>query len=69
MFEAFVVRIGKYHDTFYPLGQYDAVSLIESDDDKDVRYCLLQAEKQGNIRATTLKSMTHEEAVRLAQSI
>src|SRR5215208_4614969 len=61
IFESYVRRFGNYHDTFYPLGQYDAISLIEVDDEKDVRYCLLQAEKEGNVRSTTLKSMTHIE--------
>lgn len=69
IFEAYVRRFGNYHDTFYPLGQYDAISLVEVDDDKDVRYCLLQAEKKGNVRSTTLKSMTHKEVIKLAETI
>ena len=69
IFESYVRRFGNYHNTFYPLGQYDAVSLVEVDDDKDVRYCLLQAEKHGNIRSITLKSMTHEEVIKFAETI
>jgi uncharacterized protein with GYD domain len=58
-----------YHGTYYSFGQYDAVSLVEADNDNEVRYDLLQAERQGNLRSTTLKSITHEEAIKLAESI
>jgi hypothetical protein len=34
-----------------------------------LRYCLLQAEKLGYIRSTTLKYITHEEATKLAKTI
>ena len=62
-------RMGnQYHGTFYSFGLYDAVSLVEGSDN-DVRYSLLQAEKQGNLRLTTLSSISHEEVTRLAESI
>jgi uncharacterized protein with GYD domain len=68
--KGYVERMGNpFHGTFYSFGQYDAVSLLEADNDNDVRYALLQAERQGNLRPTTLKSVTHEGAVRLAESI
>ena len=70
IFKAFTERRGDpYHGTFYSFGQYDAVSLVESDDDKSVRFDLLQAQQHGNIRSTTLKCITHEEAMNLADSI
>jgi uncharacterized protein with GYD domain len=70
VFKGYVERRGNpYHGTFYSFGQFDAVSLVESDDDNTVRYDLLQAEKQGNLRSITLKSITHEEALKLAETI
>jgi uncharacterized protein with GYD domain len=70
VFKGYMQRMGnEYHGTYYSFGQYDAVSLVEADNDNDVRYSLLQAEKQGNLRSTTLKSITHEEAIKLAESI
>ena len=42
--------------------------LVESDEDNTVRYDLFQAERRGNIRSTTLKSITHEEAIKLAET-
>jgi uncharacterized protein with GYD domain len=62
-------RGNPYHGTYYSFGHYDAVSLVEADNDNDVRFSLLQSEKQGNLRSTTLKSITHEEATKLAESI
>jgi uncharacterized protein with GYD domain len=68
IFRGYTERRGNpYHGTFYPFGQYDAISLVESDDDA-VRYDLFQAERQGNLRSTTLKSITHEEAIKLAET-
>ncbi len=70
IFKGYTERRGNpYHGSFYSFGQYDAVSLVESDDDNTLRYDLLQAEKQGNVRSTTLKSITLEEAIKLAETI
>ena|SRR5829696_3273091 len=62
-------RGNPYHGTFYSFGQYDAVSLVEAKDDFEVREDLLKVDMQGNLRSTTLKSITHEEAIKLAESI
>ena len=72
VFKAYIERqhgAEAYHGSFYSFGRYDAVSLVESDDDNNVRYSLLKAEKDGNIRSTTLKSITLEEAIKLAETI
>ena len=61
-------RGNPYHGTFYSFGQYDAVSLVEAEEDFQVREDLLKVEKQGSLRSTTLKSITHEEAIELAES-
>jgi len=62
IFKAHVERRGNpYNGTFYPAGQYDAVSLIQADDDNSVRECVLEAEKDGNVRSTTLKPISQEE--------
>jgi uncharacterized protein with GYD domain len=62
-------RGNPYHGTFYSFGQYGAISLVEADNDFEVREDLLKAEKQGSLRSTTLKTITHEEAIKLANSI
>ena len=72
VFKAYIERqhgAKAYHGSFYSFGKYDAVSLVESDDDNSIRFSLLQAEKDGNIRSTTLKSITLEEAIKLAETI
>lgn len=70
IFRGYTERRGNsYHGSFFSFGQYDGVSLVESDDDNTVRYDLSQAEKQGNVRSTTLKSITLEEAIKLAETI
>jgi uncharacterized protein with GYD domain len=57
----------RYHGTFFSFfGQYDAVSLVEYEDEPAIRQDLLRAEKQGNVRSTTLKCISDEEANRLA---
>jgi uncharacterized protein with GYD domain len=63
IFKGYTERMGRrFHGTYYSFGLYNAVSLVEADAN-DVRYALLQAEKQGNVRGTTLKAITHEEAL------
>jgi uncharacterized protein with GYD domain len=70
IFKANVERRGNpYHGTFYPAGQYDAMSLIQADDDNSVRECVLEAEKQGNVSSATLKPVTREEGVKFAETI
>ena len=54
---------------FYPAGQYDAVSLIQADDDNSVRECVLEAEKDGNVRSTTLKPISQEEGKEFENTI
>jgi uncharacterized protein with GYD domain len=62
IFKGNVERRGnKYRGTFYPAAHYDAMSLIEDDDDDSVKECVLEAEKQGNVRSTTLKPISDEE--------
>lgn len=62
IFKGYIERMGnKYHGTYYSFGQYDAVSLVDSDD-HGVRFALNQAETLGNLRSTTLWSLTDEEA-------
>ncbi len=65
IFKGYTERMGhRFHGTYYSFELYDAVSLVEAND-KDVRYALVQAEKQGYVRATTLQAITHEEALAL----
>ena len=58
-----------YHGTFYPAGQYDAVSLIQADDDNSVKECVLQAEEHGDVRGTTLKPVSQEEGKEFEHTI
>jgi uncharacterized protein with GYD domain len=60
---------GAHRGSFYSFGSYDAISLVEADDDNYIRYSLSIAEKDGNIRSTTLKSITLEEAMKFAETI
>lgn len=70
IFKGYTERIGNpYHGTFYSFGKYGAVSLLEATDENTVRYAVLQAEQSGNLRSLTLKCITHDEAVKLAESI
>ena len=56
VFKGYTERMGnQFQGTYYSFGHYDAVSLVETDD-YGVRYALLQAEKQGNVRATVLRT-------------
>ena len=70
IFKANVERRGNpYHDTFFPAGHYDAMSLIEADDDNSVRECVLEAEKQGNVSSITLKPVAREDGMKFAETI
>jgi uncharacterized protein with GYD domain len=62
IFKANVKRRGdKYHGTFYPAAHYDAMSLIQADNDNSVKECVSEAEREGNVQATTLKPISQEE--------
>ena len=62
-------RGNPYNGTFYPAGQYDAVSLIQADDDNSVKECVLEAEKDGNVRSTTIKPISQEEGKEFENTI
>ena len=55
-----------YHLT---LGQYDAVVISEFPDDESYTTLVLGIAAQGNIRTTTLKAFTEEEASRIIRNI
>ena len=55
-----------YHLT---LGQHDAVVISEFPDDESYVSLILSFAAQGNIRTTTLKAFTEEEASRIVSNI
>ncbi len=60
-----VERLGGKMQLWYTLGEYDAVALTEAKDDETALQALLQLGSLGNVRTTTLKAWTPEEATKV----
>lgn len=52
---------GRMKDTYWTIGPYDAVSIMEAPDDETVAAFLLAEGGQGNIRTTTLRAFDRKE--------
>ncbi|MGQ0797186.1 MAG: GYD domain-containing protein [Methanobacteriota archaeon] len=63
--KSLVQSLGGKMDIFYTLGEYDAVAVSEAPNDETVLQALLQLGSQGNIRSTTLKAWSVDEATRV----
>lgn len=60
---------GKLISFYLTLGQYDAVVISEFPDDESYTTFVLGAAAEGNLRPTTLKAFTEEEASRIVRNI
>jgi len=60
---------GKLLSFHLTLGQYDAVVISEFPDDESATSMVLAIAAQGNLRTTTMRAFTEEEASRLVQNI
>ena len=60
---------GKMISFHLTLGQYDAVVISEFPDDESYATFVLGVAAQGNLRPTTLKAFTEEEASRIVRNI
>ena len=56
---------GRFHSYRLTLGEYDAVVTIDAPDDEAYATFVLNVAAQGNIRTTTLKAFSEEEAFRI----
>jgi uncharacterized protein with GYD domain len=63
--KSLVEQMGGKMQLFYTMGEYDAVALTEAPNDETVFQVLLQLGGQGNVRTTTMKAWTVEEATRV----
>jgi uncharacterized protein with GYD domain len=57
-----VKKAGGKMQTYYTLGKYDFVAIIELPKDEDIMAILLCLGSMGNIRTTTMKAWTESEA-------
>jgi uncharacterized protein with GYD domain len=57
-----VEKAGGKIQTYYTLGKYDFVAIIELPKDEDLMAILLCLGSMGNIRTTTMKAWTEAEA-------
>jgi len=60
-----VKNAGGKMQTFYTLGKYDFVAIMELPKDGDVMEILLCLGSMGNIRTTTMKAWTESEAAKI----
>jgi uncharacterized protein with GYD domain len=52
---------GRFKETYWTLGPYDVVALIEAPDDETATAFALATSAQGNIRTTTLRAFDQGE--------
>lgn len=62
-------QMGGSIQLFYTLGEYDIVGVTEAPDDETALQILLQIGSQGNVRTTTLKAWTPEEAGKVIEKL
>jgi uncharacterized protein with GYD domain len=61
---------GKLVSTYYTLGQYDGVSIVEAPDDATIMSSLLSYEsQQGSSTTMTLKAFTAEETATILRNL
>lgn len=60
-----VKNAGGKMQTFYTLGKYDFVAIIEVPKDDDIMAILLCLGNMGNVRTTTMKAWTEAEAAKI----
>jgi uncharacterized protein with GYD domain len=61
---------GKLVSTYYTLGQYDGVSIVEASDDATIMSSLLSYEsQQGSSTTMTLKAFTAEETATILRNL
>jgi len=63
--KALVQQLGGKMDIFFTMGEYDLVAISEAPNDETVLQALLQLGSLGNVRSTTLKAWTLDEATRV----
>ena len=52
----------KIHGHYITFGQHDVVFILEAPDDTTMMATLMSVESKGNLRTTTLKAFTYEDA-------
>jgi uncharacterized protein with GYD domain len=52
---------GRFKETYWTLGSYDVVAVIEAPDDETATAFALASGAQGNIRTTTLRAFDRDE--------
>jgi uncharacterized protein with GYD domain len=51
-----------FKDVYWTIGPYDIVAIVDAPDDESATAALLQVAAQGNIRTTTLRGFSADEA-------
>jgi uncharacterized protein with GYD domain len=60
---------GKLVGTYYTMGKYDGVVILEAPNDEVVMKILLATASLGNVRTKTLKAFPHEEGSKIMESL
>jgi uncharacterized protein with GYD domain len=54
-------------DVYWTIGPYDVVTIVEATDDETATAGLLRMASQGNVRTTTMRGLSAEEAQRVIE--
>jgi uncharacterized protein with GYD domain len=60
---------GKLIGTYYTMGEYDVVIIIEAPNDETVMSLMLKLGSLGNARTKTLKAFTAEEGIKIIKDL
>ncbi len=60
---------GKWVHRYYTMGPYDLVGVVEAPDDDTIFKLCMEMGVKGNIRTTTMKAWSDEEAAEIFQSL
>ncbi len=60
---------GKWAHRYYTMGPYDLVGVVEAPDDDAIFKLCMKMGKNGNIRTTTMRAWSDEEAAKILESV
>jgi uncharacterized protein with GYD domain len=60
---------GRWVHRLFTLGEYDIVSIVEAPNDEAIYSIVLELQRRGNMRITTLRAFAEEEAGRMMREL
>ncbi len=67
--KALATELGGKMDVYYTMGEYDTVVLLDAPSEEAAAQIVFRLRRLGNVRTTTMKALTSEEAARIIEKM